>query len=148
VKPGSLVLDTSVIAKWFLPEPLSDRADRILEDVRLGKLHPAAPDLIVYEFANILWQRQKKGEISRRQGDAIMSDFERLPINLAPGDVLGSQSLEEVAATGCTAYDGAFIALADSLETKLVTADRRLISRLAHTRFSRTVLWLGDWPTD
>jgi len=148
VNPGSLVLDTSVVAKWFLPEPLSDRADRILEDVRLGRLRPAAPDLIVYEFANILWQRLKKGEISRRQSDVIMKDFERLPINLAPGDVLGSRALEMAVETGCTAYDGAFIALADSLGTRLVTADRRLTARLADTRFSRTVLWLGDWPTN
>lgn len=141
----TIVLDTSVVAKWFLPEPLSAHADSILEDVRLGKTHPASPDLIVYEFANILWQRQKKDEISGRQGAAIMADFGRLPIELVPGDVLGSEALKIAGKTGCTAYDGAFMALASGLNAPLITADQRFIRLMAGTRFARRVVWLGEW---
>ena len=144
--PGRIiVLDTSVVAKWFLPEPLSTEADRILEEIRLGKTNAAAPDLIVYEFANILWQRQKKGSISGRQAAAIMSDFERLPFELVPGDVLGSEALKIAGNTGCTAYDGAFMALASGLNATLVTADQKFIRLMAGTRFAKRVAWLGEW---
>ena len=141
----TLVLDTSVIAKWFLPEPLSAEADSVLEDMRLGKSHLASPDLIVYEFANILWQRQIKNEISSRQAAAIMSDFERLPIELVPGDVLGSEALKIAGKTGCTAYDGAFMALASGLDCTLVTADQRFVRLMAGTKFAKQVVWLGQW---
>lgn len=141
----TLVLDTSVVAKWFLPEPLSAEADSVLEDVRLGKSHLASPDLIVYEFANILWQRQKKNEISSRQAAAIMSDFERLPIRLVPADALGSEALRIAGKTGCTAYDGAFVALASGLDCTLVTADQRFVRLMAGTKFAKQVVWLGQW---
>jgi len=140
----NLVLDTSVVAKWFLPEPLSPEADKILEDLRQRKSIVAAPDLVVYEFANILWQRQKKGEISTRQASAIMSDFERLPLELVPGDAIGAQALDIAGKAGCTAYDGAFIALAVELEYMLVTADQRLVRLMAGTRFAKSIVWLGD----
>lgn len=140
-----LVLDTSVVAKWFLPEQLSTEADSVLEEVRLGKSDAASPDLIVHEFANILWQRQKKEEISGRQAAAIMSDFERLPIELVPGDVLGSQALKIAGKTGCTAYDGAFMALASGLKCTLITADQGFISLMTGTRFAKRVVWLGQW---
>lgn len=140
-----LVLDTSVVAKWFLPESLSAEADSVFEEVRLGKSHAASPDLIVYEFANIIWQRQKKEEISGRQAAAIMSDFERLPIQLVPGDVLGSQALKIAGKTGCTAYDGEFMALASGLNCTLITADQRFIGLMAGTRFAKRVVWLGEW---
>ena len=143
IPPRTLVLDTSVVAKWFLPEALSEEADRILEEVRLGKSHAASPDLIVFEFANILVQRQKKGELSGRQAAAIMSDFQRLPIEMIPGDVVGSQALKIAGKTGCTAYDGAFMALAEELKCTLVTADQRFISLMAGTGFAKRVVWLG-----
>ncbi|MHB0866522.1 MAG: type II toxin-antitoxin system VapC family toxin [Thermoleophilia bacterium] len=140
----TIVLDTSVVAKWFLPETLSAEADSILEEIRLGKTRAAAPDLIVYEFANILWQRRKKDMISGRQAAAIMSDFERLPIELVPGDVLGSEALKIASNTGCTAYDGAFMALASGINGILITADRKFIRLMDGTRLAKRVVWLGE----
>lgn len=141
--PSTIVIDTSVAAKWFLPEPLSDEADAILEQARLGRLQLSSPDLISYEFANILWQRQKKGEIGSDQAIEILFDFERLPIELVPGDVLGAEALKIACRTGCTAYDGAFVALAVGLKSRLLTADRKLIQMMSSTPFAKRVTWLG-----
>lgn len=143
--PNAIVVDTSVVAKWFLPELLSAEADAVLEQVRLGRLQLSSPDLIIHEFANILWQRQKKGEISSKQAREIMSDFERLPIDLVPADVLGAEALKIACITGCTAYDGAFVALAAGLKSRLLTADRKLVQVMSETRFTRRVMWLGKW---
>ena len=139
------VIDTSVAAKWFLPDPLSAEADRVLEEMRLGRLRLAAPDLISYEMANILWQRQRKGEISARLAAAIMADFELLPIEKAPGDVISSLALRLACKAGCTAYDAAFVALAAELRTRLITADRRLTRLMASTPFAARLEWVGQW---
>ncbi|MHB8791974.1 MAG: type II toxin-antitoxin system VapC family toxin [Thermoleophilia bacterium] len=141
--PSTIVIDTSVAAKWFLPEPLSDEADAVLEQARLGRLLLSSPDLISYEFANILWKRQKKGELSSSQAMEIMFDFERLPIELVPAEVLGAEALKIACSTGCTAYDGAFVALAAGLKCRLLTADRKLVQMMSETRFARRVRWLG-----
>ena len=129
----------------FLPEELGDRADLVPEQMRDGRLNAASPDLIVYVFANILWQRQKKSEVSGRLAASIMSDFERLPVRLVPGDVLGGKALGIAGKTGCTAYDGAFIALADELRCELLAADRRLVRLMSGTRFAGRLAWLVKW---
>lgn len=138
-----LVIDTSVVAKWFLPEPLGAEAETVLLDVRQGRLQLASPDLIVYEFANILWLRRRKGEIGSRQANLIMSDFERLPIELAPADALGFEALKIACKTGCTAYDGAFVALAVGLKSTLLTADQRLLRAVEKTTYANHVSRLG-----
>lgn len=141
--PKAIVIDTSVAVKWFLPELLSDEADAVLEQARVGRLLLSSPDLISYEFANILWKKRMKREISGSQAMEIMSDFERLPIELVPADALGAEALKIACRTGCTANDGAFVALAAGLKCRLLTADRKLVQMMSETRFARRVRWLG-----
>lgn len=49
-----LVLDTSVILKWFTQETYSDIALKIREDFYNGVHEIVEPDLLVYEFTNVL----------------------------------------------------------------------------------------------
>ncbi|RJQ46633.1 MAG: PIN domain-containing protein [Gaiellales bacterium] len=133
----AVVVDTSVAAKWFFPEPDSSGADAVLEELSSGKSSLAAPDLIVYEFANLLWKRVGRGEISADQAGSVMDDFMRLPISLAPADILAESALGIALQTGCTAYDATFIALAEYLDTYVFTADRKLIQLLSATKHAR-----------
>jgi predicted nucleic acid-binding protein len=48
----NVVVDASVTIKWFVPEPLSDEADRLLG----GGDALFAPDLLLLEFGNTLWK--------------------------------------------------------------------------------------------
>lgn len=41
-----LVVDSGVVIKWFLPEPYSTEARRVLDDYRTRTVHFLAPDLI------------------------------------------------------------------------------------------------------
>src|ERR1017187_7818208 len=47
------VVDASVAAKWFLPEPYNDQADKLLRDFVNRDVELMAPDLIVGE----IWKR-------------------------------------------------------------------------------------------
>lgn len=139
-----LVVDTTVAAKWFLPEPLSAAADRLLDDMRDDSLRLAAPDLLHYEFAGLLWRRQGGDDLSGRQAAAIIEDLERLPVEMVPADVLATDAVRIACKYGCTSSEGVFLALAAGLGSLMVTADRRLVKGMEGTEFSRRLLWLGD----
>ena len=51
------VVDASVVAKWFLPEPHKDNAERLLRDFLSETVELMAPDLLVVEVGNLLWKR-------------------------------------------------------------------------------------------
>jgi predicted nucleic acid-binding protein len=50
----SLVVDSSVAIKWFVPELYSTEARRVLDDYQTGSLSFLAPDLINAELGNIV----------------------------------------------------------------------------------------------
>lgn len=141
--PPTVVVDTSVAAKWFFPEHLGSAADKILDGLLAGHVSLAAPDLIIYEFANLLWKRVSRDEIKPEQAAAVMADFLRLPLNLAPADALAEELLRVALESGCTAYDAAFIALAELLDSHVVTADRKLVQQIAATGFQKRVRIVG-----
>jgi predicted nucleic acid-binding protein len=51
------VVDESVVARWFVPERLSDDAVRLLAD----KDELASPDLMWAEIGNVLWKKARAG---------------------------------------------------------------------------------------
>jgi len=70
------VLDASVALKWFLPEPLSSSAERLLNGFLKSKLNLHAPDLLLLETANALWKRSALGHgLSSADVQAIYRDL-------------------------------------------------------------------------
>lgn len=49
-----MLLDASVILKWFLDEPDSDKAKIIKDNHVNGKFTIVIPDIAIYEIANAL----------------------------------------------------------------------------------------------
>lgn len=141
----TIVIDTSVVAKWFFDEPQSEAADQILEALKQEKLMLVAPDLLVYELANFLWKRVKSNKINQEQARGVMAKFERLTIEMTPADVLGNEALRIACDTGCTAYDGAFVVLAANLNCCLVTADKKFTNLLENHSYGDHILPLGEW---
>ena len=85
---------------------------------------PAAPHLAVFEAANVF---RRQAVASRMDGTAATlahADLLAMPIALWPYEVLAERSWE--LRHTLTAYDAAYVALAELLETSLVTLDRRL----------------------
>ena len=54
-----IVIDSGVVIKWFLDEPLFPQARRIRDQYRTGAITLAAPDLLYAEVGNILWKKQQ-----------------------------------------------------------------------------------------
>jgi predicted nucleic acid-binding protein len=121
------VVDASVAVKWFINEPDRPAARRLLEPH--GRL--IAPDLIVAEVSSAMWKRVVAGEGDARQAPLMASSLPRFFARLLPLAPLAARALEIAAELRHPVYDCFYLALAEREETTLVTADRRLIGRLA-----------------
>ncbi len=117
-----LVIDASVAVKWFVPEDLSPAASRLLR----GDDEFIAPDLLFAEVASAVWKKARRGELSQRDAQRLVSDITAAPIDAVPCRALAADGHALAHAVGITVYDAMYLALAVRLRTQVVTADDRL----------------------
>ena len=112
-----MVIDCSVVAALLFYEPSRDDAAAILKRKELY-----APDLLDHEFVNVAVKKARLGlgEVTQQ----ALTDLERLPLARCRVDPRGQcrLSLE----LGISAYDAAYLWLAEDLGAPLATFDRRL----------------------
>jgi predicted nucleic acid-binding protein len=137
----SLVVDASVIIKWYIPEEdfLAARSLRTW-DTRF-----AAPDLLFVESANILWKLVRRGEIEPARAAQVISKIIAAPWVIQANRSLARDAIDLALATGISAYDASYIALAMRLDTICVTADQKLARKLEGTPSFDHVRLLADY---
>jgi len=128
------VVDASVAVKWYFPEPGLVPARRLLAEAIEGRRELLAPDLILVEFANVLWKKVQREECDRVQAEEILDAFSTDAPRLVASEALVSRALELALRLGEVVYDCVYLAAAIEGEATLVTADARL------ARCARTVL--------
>lgn len=84
----------------------------------------SAPHHVLVEVSNVLRKRELAGEISGDVASIAHAELLAMAIDLHPYDTLGIR-VWELRHT-VTAYDAAYIALAEHLEAPLATVDLRL----------------------
>lgn len=117
-----IVVDSNVLAYLYLPGEFTAAAERLLEDD--ADWH--APILWRSEFRNILAGCLRRGALEFEQGLAIQHEAESL-LDGAEHDLDSRRVLELVHGSECSAYDCEFVALAETLGTRLVTMDGKLL---------------------
>lgn len=117
-----IVVDTNVLAYLYLPGELTDAAERLLAND--PDWH--APVLWRSEFRNILAGCMRRGTLCFEQAYAIQSEAESL-LDGAEHEPESRQVLERVRASDCSAYDCEFVALAETLGTRVVTMDAGML---------------------
>ena len=85
-----------------------------------------APDLIVAEFANVLWKKVEREECSGVQAEDILEAFLIDAPRLVESVPLAPRALELALRLGEVVYDCLYLAAAIEGEASLVTADARL----------------------
>lgn len=123
------VLDTSVVVKWFIHEEDSDRAIALRDAHGRAEILLHVPDILLMELANALRYSpmMSAGEVSR-----AIRLFSGLEIIVVPFDLdvlISSVSLSME--RDLAVYDAYFLALARALEMPLITADRKMLTRLS-----------------
>jgi predicted nucleic acid-binding protein len=124
----TLIVDASVAIKWVVREDQSHLAADLIE------MDPIAPDLLRAEFANVLATKVRLGEISAEQALAAQADSEAA-LTIVPSMGLAPRALEIALELSHPAYDCFYLALAETLDGTLITADTRFLRRCADTRY-------------
>jgi predicted nucleic acid-binding protein len=126
-----MVIDASVAAKWFIGEPGARAARDLVESGNVL----IAPELIVAEVLKVAWKRLIRNDLEWDQVADVPQALPKLFAELWPTMWLASRAFEIAAELRHPVYDCFYLALAESEEATLVTADRRLIGRLAGSRW-------------
>lgn len=141
----NLVIDASVVIKFYVPEILSDKAVEALSRVTDGELLLYAPDLVYPETGNILWKKQRRRELTSEEVDEIANAIIALPMIIESSKPIIPLAVSIAMLSGITVYDAMYVAVARIYETQMITADKKLTDALAKTEFKNDVMWLGSW---
>jgi len=137
--PRNIVIDASVAAKWFIPEEDSEKALEIMRRYSDGRIDLYAPDLIIYEVANVLRYRP---DVTVETLIGSIESLIKLQINLIPPSTeIMSEAATKARALDLSIYDACYTVTADALATNLVTADMKLYEKC---RDAKTVFFLKN----
>ena len=114
-----IVVDASVALKWVIEEPDSSKDEAIRSRELL------APELILSECGNASWRACQRGQLT------ASAAIERMALGIA-------------VALGHPVYDAVYLAVAEVYTTQVVTADTRLLRRLAGSAFAHLAVSLED----
>lgn len=121
-----IVVDTSVVVKWYIPEQNHEQARALRDEYLDGKFDLVAPALMPFEAINAL---KYSGHY---EGNRLQNASKSLPeygIDLVPFNKSGP--ITAIANDlDITIYDASYIALAQKLDTKVYTADGNLLDDL------------------
>jgi predicted nucleic acid-binding protein len=124
---AACVIDASVAIKWVITEAGTDAADRLRRSGTV--LH--APDLIVPETGNILWKKVRREELTPAEAEVACGILRLAKVQIHATGRQAALALRMAVALEHPVYDATYLALARVLDVPMVTADRRLVDRVA-----------------
>jgi predicted nucleic acid-binding protein len=133
----TLVVDASVAVKWSVPEVGTEAAAELLSRQLV------APDLFLAEFGNALTKKVRQREITADQARQAFAECRRT-VELLDSDLLAPLALELSIALHHNIYDCYYLALADSMEWPLVTADAVFVTKVRAVALGSRVHLLGE----
>ncbi len=122
-----IVVDASAALEVLLRTPAAAAVEGRLFDPD-ETLH--APHLIDIEVAQVLRRYAAMGRIDPERCRAALADLADFPLSRYPHDFLLPRIWE--LRDNLTAYDAAYVALAEALDAPLLTRDRRLAAAPGH----------------
>jgi predicted nucleic acid-binding protein len=122
-----IVVDASTLLEFLLN---TDSAPRVAERVFDARETLHAPHLLDLEIAQVLRRYERAGALSAARAKHAFADLADVQITRYPHDILLPRvwSLRR----NVTAYDGAYLALAEMLGATLITRDTALATIKGH----------------
>jgi predicted nucleic acid-binding protein len=122
-----IVLDASAAVDWLVQ---TAAAQRIESRIFSGKQSLHAPELLDLEVAQVLRRLVREGALSASRAEAAIQDLLGLRIVRYPHSVLLPRIWQ--LRHNLSAYDAAYVVLAEKLGATLLTRDARLASAAGH----------------
>jgi predicted nucleic acid-binding protein len=123
-----LIVDTSVVVKWVVPENASDIELDTSAALDLLSRHLVAPDCLLGEFANAMFKKVMRSEISivqAREAITILPDL----VSLLPTSLFVAPAFELATHIGHPVHDCVFLMAAIQQNSELVTADKKFVEK-------------------
>jgi predicted nucleic acid-binding protein len=139
-----VVVDSSVVIKWFVEEPYTVEAHRILETYETGTLLLLAPDLLYAEVGNIIWKKHRFQGLAAEDAEEVLAAFRLVTFVVTSNAVLLEEAYRLAVTHQRTVYDALYLALSLQEHCPWVTADEKIVNALA-TTFPH-IIWVANWP--
>jgi len=142
--PVDLVIDAGVAIKWYVPEVHEAQAKRFLSPD--FTLH--VPELFYPEVGSILWKKArllKTPEITEDEGREIVDLLLCVALTVHPMASLLMAAYDlAIGPARPTVYDSCYLILADTLNCRFVTADRKFFDTIHDGPLGSRLLWVAD----
>jgi len=123
---SGIVVDTSVVLKWYIPEQDHEAARRLRDDYLERSFDLIAPALMPFEALNAL---KYSGHYDGARLEEAARSLSEYGIDLVPFEKI--EGIAKIATDlDVTVYDAAYVALARQFDTTAYTADENLLEDL------------------
>lgn len=136
------VVDASVVIKWFIPEIHSEAA--VQARWLRQRLH--VPTFLQLELGNVVAKKIRREELSRADGKTILKELRHLPLQRHADERLFPAAYDVALDTRQSLYDCLYLVLAEVVDGRLITADRKFYTALAGGSYGRRLVWVEDLP--
>jgi predicted nucleic acid-binding protein len=120
IKLKNLVVDASVVVKWFSDETDSLKANQLLAACYQDQLTLFVPDLLIYEVGNALWKGKK---LDQAKLQTCLDILYSSPLKYSSVKSFLQSTINFMYKYDLTFYDAAYVGLAASQQTSLITAN-------------------------
>ena len=128
----TLIIDASVALKWFIEEENSHKA-LLLRDKISNDITPIVPTLFFYEIINVLRYKTEFGINDIKKVLESLIDFQFVIED--PEKELMEKTIDLAFKYGTTIYDASYLALGEKYDTKLITADKKLVEKISSEKY-------------
>ncbi|MHB0874854.1 MAG: type II toxin-antitoxin system VapC family toxin [Anaerolineae bacterium] len=137
-----VVVDSSALVSAFLPDEVHITEAQLLTDAQgTGRVQLIAPTLLPYEYTNAFLKALRQRRLTPDLVERILAQLAALGIGTVVVDP--ALALRYALQFGRSAYDAAYLALAEEEGVPLITADERLYNAVKEAL--PWVVWLPEW---
>ncbi|MBI5674552.1 MAG: type II toxin-antitoxin system VapC family toxin [Nitrospirae bacterium] len=140
-----IVIDSGVLLKAYFPDEEGHReAQSLIRDYAKGDIIFHAPTLITYEIINACLVASRMARFPKTRAKELMNEM--LGIEIVTEDIerLKERIFDISIKHSRSAYDAAYIALAESRNLPFITADKKLFNSLK--KDFAFVNWIENYP--
>jgi len=132
-----VVVDASVVTKWFVEEEYSTNALHLRDDYVNRLIEIAAPELLPFEVINSLRYNPEFGEKDMKESAKALEEYSLWLFPLL--GKLAEKTIENALRYGVTIYDSSYLSLAELESRTLYTSDERLLAKLKDSPWIRHI---------
>jgi predicted nucleic acid-binding protein len=123
---SDMLVDSSVVAKWILPEADSAHAQLLVSDSAQRNDRLVILDLAYSEVANAIWKQHYRGLATLAEARVFLDSLLHCPVHVVSAVRLLPIAFEIAAKYQRSIYDSLFVALVQDLNSPGITADEPL----------------------